>query len=50
MIFMDYSFDVLDNGTILMDRSLTLEQLKTENKTEYVLVLVDNRIVFVKKP
>lgn len=50
MIFMDYTFDVLDNGTILMDRSLTLEQLKTEDRAEYVLTVVNNRIVFVKKP
>ena len=40
MVFMDYLFEVLDNGTIVIDLDLTLEKLNVQ---------VDNRVVLVKK-
>ena len=49
MLFMDYVFDVLDNGTILLDRELTLEKLHTEDNAEYVLKCVNDRLVLYKK-
>ena len=50
MLFMDYVFDVLENGTILMDNELRLEQLHSEDGAEYTLKVINDRIVFVKKP
>jgi len=40
MVFMDYLFEVLDNGNIVIDLDLTLEKLNVQ---------VDNRVVLVKK-
>lgn len=40
MVFMDYLFEVLDNGNIVIDLDLTLEKLNAQ---------VDNRVVLVKK-
>ena len=40
MVFMDYLFEVLDNGNIVIDLDLTLEKLNVQ---------VDNRAVLVKK-
>jgi hypothetical protein len=50
MLFMDYFFEVIDNGNIILDRELTLEQLHTEDNAEYTLKMVNNRIVLFKKP
>lgn len=40
MVFMDYLFEILDNGNIVIDLDLTLEKLNVQ---------VDNRVVLVKK-
>jgi len=40
MVFMDYLFEILDNGNIVIDLDLTLEKLNAQ---------VDNRAVLVKK-
>ena len=40
MVFMDYLFEVLDNGNIVIDLDLTLEKLNVQ---------IDNRVVLVKK-
>ena len=37
---MDYLFEILDNGNIVIDLDLTLEKLNVQ---------VDNRVVLVKK-
>ena len=49
MLFIDFMFDVLENGTILFDKDITLKQLHAEENNEYVVKLVDERVVFVKK-
>lgn len=49
MLFVDYTFDLLDNGTIIMDSELKPESLNVKNGDNYVVnVTWDNRIVFQK--
>lgn len=49
MLFADYLFEVLDNGTIIMDEELTPEQLHLNHNDQYVVkVNEDGRIVFHK--
>ena len=48
-MFVDYVFDVLDNGTIIMDRELTAKQLNVSNGDKYIVnVTFDGRVVFQK--
>ena len=48
-MFVDYVFDVLDNGTIIMDKELTADKLNLKNGDKYVVnVTFDGRIVFQK--
>jgi hypothetical protein len=49
MLFVDYVFDVLENGTIIMDKELTADKLCLKNGDKYVAnVTFDGRIVFQK--
>lgn len=49
MLFVDYVFDVLQNGTIIMDKELTAQKLNLKNGDKYVAnVTFDGRIVFEK--
>lgn len=49
MLFVDYTFDVLDNGTIIMDKELDAQKLGVKNGDKYVVnVTFDGRIVFQK--
>lgn len=49
MLFVDYVFDVLENGTIIMDKELTADKLHLKNGDKYVAnVTFDGRIVFQK--
>jgi bifunctional DNA-binding transcriptional regulator/antitoxin component of YhaV-PrlF toxin-antitoxin module len=49
MLFVDYVFDVLDNGTIIMDKELTAEKLNLKNGDKYIAeVTFDGRIVLQK--
>ena len=49
MLFVDYVFDVLENGTIIMDKELSAEKLNLKNGDRYVVnVTFDGRIVFQK--
>ena len=49
MLFVDYVFDVLENGTIIMDRELDAKKLHLKNGDKYVAnVTFDGRIVFQK--
>ena len=49
MLFVDYVFDVLENGTIVMDKELTAQKLNLKNGDKYVAnVTFDGRIVFEK--
>lgn len=47
MLFVDYVFDVLDNGTIVMDRELKAESIGVKNGDQYVVNITwDGRVVF----
>jgi hypothetical protein len=49
MLFVDYTFDVLENGTIIMDKELDAKKLHLKNGDKYVAnVTFDGRIVFQK--
>jgi hypothetical protein len=49
MLFVDYVFDLLDNGTIVMDKELTKEKLNLKDGDKYVVnVTWDGRVVFQK--
>ena len=49
VMFVDYVFDVLDNGTIIMDKELKASQLNINDGDKYVVnVTMDGRIVFQK--
>jgi hypothetical protein len=49
MLFVDYVFDVLENGTIIMDKELDAKKLHMKNGDKYVAnVTFDGRIVLQK--
>ena len=49
MLFVDYVFDVLENGTIIMDKEVTAEKLGVKNGDQYTVNITwDGRIVFQK--
>jgi len=49
MLFVDYTFDVLDNGTIVMDKELSARSLGVKNGDHYVVnITLDGRIIFQK--
>ena len=49
MLFVDYVFDLLENGTIIMDKELSAQSLKVKNGDKFtVTVTFDGRIVFEK--
>lgn len=49
MLFVDYVFDLLENGTIIMDKELKAEKLGIKNGDKYIVnVTWDGRIVFQK--
>lgn len=49
MLFVDYTFDVLENGTIIMDKELDAKKLHLKNGDKYVAsVTFDGRIIFQK--
>jgi hypothetical protein len=49
MLFVDYNFDVLENGTIIMDKELTPQKLGVKNGDRYIVsVTFDQRIIFQK--
>ena len=49
MLFVDYTFDLLENGTIIRDPELTAEKMNLKNGDRYVVnTTFDGRIVFQK--
>jgi hypothetical protein len=49
MLFVDYVFDVLENGTIIMDKELDAKKIGVKDGDKYVAnVTFDGRIVFQK--
>ena len=49
MLFVDYVFDVLENGTIIMDKELDANKLYVKNGDRYVAnVTFDGRVILQK--
>ena len=49
MLFVDYVFDVLENGTIIMDKDLNAKKLGVNNGDIYVVnSTLDGRVIFQK--
>ena len=49
MLFVDYVFDVLENGTIIMDKELDAKKLFVKDGDKYVVnVTFDGRVIFQK--
>jgi formylmethanofuran dehydrogenase subunit D len=49
MLFVDYTFDLLENGTIIMDKELEAKTLNVKNGDKFVVnITFDGRVVFVK--
>lgn len=49
MLFVDYVFDVLENGTIIMDKELTANKLHMKDGDKYIAnVTFDGRIILQK--
>ena len=48
-MFVDYVFDVLENGTIIMDKELDAKKIHVKDGDKYVAnVTFDGRVVFQK--
>lgn len=49
MLFVEYVFDVLENGTIVMDKDLDAKKLNVRSGDQYVVnVTFDGRVIFQK--
>lgn len=49
MLFVDYVFDVLESGTIIMDKELDAKKLSVKDGDKYTVnVTFDGRVVFQK--
>lgn len=49
MLFVDYVFDLLDDGTIVMDKELHASKLHVKTGDRYVVsVTWDGRVIFQK--
>jgi hypothetical protein len=49
MLFADYTFEVLNDGTIIMDKELKPSSVKVKTGDQYVAhVTFDERIIFQK--
>ena len=49
MLFVDYVFELLPNGSIAFDKELSLESLNLKEDDEFVVKVVNEKVVFVKK-
>lgn len=49
MLFADYVFDLLPNGSIAFDNELSLDDLDLKEGDEFVVKVVNEKVVFVKK-
>lgn len=49
MVFVDYVFDLLPSGTILFDPELKPSDINVSEGDEFVVKIVNERVVFVKK-
>lgn len=49
MLFVDYVFDLLENGTIVMDKELDAKKLSIKDGDKYIAnVTFDGRIILQK--
>lgn len=49
MLFVDYVFDLLPNGSIAFDKELSSGDLDLKEGDEFVVKVVNERVVFAKK-
>jgi hypothetical protein len=50
MIFVDYTFLLLADGSIQMDPELTADKINLKDGDLFKAVVVDGKITFVKQP
>jgi hypothetical protein len=50
MIFVDYTFLLLADGSIQMDPELTADKINLKDGDLFKAVVVDDKITFVKQP
>lgn len=49
MLFVDYIFDLLSDGSIALDKDLKPSDINVEEGDEFIVVLHDGRIILAKK-
>lgn len=49
MLFADFMFDLLSNGSILFDPDIKPKDIGVEDGDEFVIKITKERIIFVKK-
>ena len=49
MLFTEYVFQLLPNGSIVFDKELKPELVQVEDNDQFVAKIVDDRIVLAKK-
>jgi hypothetical protein len=49
MLFIDYTFDLLPGGSIRFDKDLSPSDINVKDGDEFVLAVIDERVVFLKK-
>jgi hypothetical protein len=50
MIFVDYYFNLLEDGTIEMDEELTADKLNVKDGDRFKVSIVDNKVILNKMP
>jgi|APCry1669188910_1035180.scaffolds.fasta_scaffold348549_2 hypothetical protein len=50
MKFIDYTFNLLENGTIVMDEELSAISLNVKHNDIFKAEVIDNKVVFKKQP
>lgn len=49
MLFVDYVFELLPNGSIAFDKELSLQDLNLKENDEFVVKVVNEKVILVKK-
>ena len=49
MLFTEYAFQLLPNGSIVFDKELKPELVQVEDNDQFVAKIVEDRIVLAKK-
>ena len=50
MIFVGYNFDLLPDGSIIMDAEMTAEKLNVEVGDKFKIEIIDNKVILKKQP